>query len=156
MIAKEEDVQLIIVGKGRLKQSLEQISDELNIREKVVFLGVREDIPALLSSADAFVLSSLFEGYGLVVAEAMACELPVVVTDSGGPGEIVGHDERAGYVVPTNSVELLANKMLHMMQLSPLEREKMGAYGRTIVKKNYSLDHIVSKWESLYRCLNKK
>jgi glycosyltransferase involved in cell wall biosynthesis len=102
-----------------------------------------------MSAADAFVLSSAWEGFGLVIIEAMACELPVVVTDSGGPREIV-EDGQTGFIVPPKDPDALAQAMLRLMSLPEAERRKMGKLGRERAAAQYSLDRIVDQWEALY------
>ncbi|MDZ7809374.1 MAG: glycosyltransferase [Arhodomonas sp.] len=89
--------RLAIVGDGPLRAELEGLADSLGVTDRVRFLGIRHDVPALMAACDLFVLSSAWEGFGLVVAEAMACERPVVATDCGGVREVVGD---AGFLVP--------------------------------------------------------
>lgn len=150
LLCKRQAVILNIVGKGREEAELKKLCTELGIESQVNFLGVKEDIPTILSQVDAFVLSSAWEGYGLVVAEAMACELPVVVTDSGGPAEIVGRNEQAGYIVPPGAVEALCAAMERLMQLPVEQRLAMGKMGRERIEKQYALAQIVDRWEALY------
>lgn len=140
---------LLIAGEGRLRGELEKLVAALGLGPRVRFLGLRRDIPDLLNAADAFVLSSLWEGFGLVVAEAMACGLPVVVTDSGGPREIVDGG-RLGFMVPPGDPEALANAMAHLMDLPEAERRRLGDLGREHVLAHYSLDAIAEQWEALY------
>jgi glycosyltransferase involved in cell wall biosynthesis len=144
--------RLSIAGDGPLRSELESQARHNGLASRATFLGSRDDIPALYRIADGFVLSSEFEGYGLVVAEAMASGLPVVVTDSGGPTEIVGADEQAGYVVPIKNPKALATAMTRVMALSPTERRRMGQIGRQRVQR-FCLDAITDQWESTYAAL---
>ena len=96
--------QLVIVGDGPLRDDLGTLTDSLDVADRVRFLGVRHDVPALMSACDLFVLSSAWEGFGLVVAEAMACRRPVVATDCGGVREVVGE---AGFLVPPRDAQVL-------------------------------------------------
>jgi len=143
------DSVLWIAGEGRLREELENLVRALGLEGRVRLLGKRDDIPALMSAADAFVLSSMFEGFPLVIIEAMACELPVVATDSGGPREIV-EDGQTGFLVPPKDPDALAQAMLRLMNLPETERRKMGKLGREKVVAKYSLDCIVDQWEALY------
>lgn len=144
--------RLSIAGDGPLRSELERHAERNALASRATFLGTRHDMPDLYRTADGFVLSSEFEGYGLVVAEAMASGLPVVVTDSGGPTEIVGNDEQAGYVVPIKNPSALATAMTRVMALSPTERQRMGQIGRQRVQR-FSLDAITDQWESTYASL---
>jgi len=149
------DSVLWIAGEGRLREELENLVRALGLEGRVRLLGKRDDIPALMSAADAFVLSSLSEGFPLVIIEAMACELPVVATDSGGPREIV-EDGQTGFLVPPKDPGALAQAMLRLMNLPEAKRRKMGKLGREKVVAKYSLDHIVDQWEALYTELLKR
>jgi glycosyltransferase involved in cell wall biosynthesis len=82
--------KVFIAGDGPLKQELLTLTKNLKIESFVEFLGIRRDIPALMTASDIFVLPSAWEGFGLVVAEAMACERVAVATDCGGVVEVIG------------------------------------------------------------------
>lgn len=142
--------RLDIVGRGILDAELRALVAKLEIGSLVNFLGVRDDVDAIYRVADAFVLSSVYEGYGLVVAEAMASGLPVVVTDSGGPPEIVGS---VGQVVPPGDAEALAGAMAHVMRLPLAERRQLGRNGRSRICERYSLETAVGKWQGFYEQL---
>src|SRR5205814_653985 len=93
------DVDLLMVGDGPLRSDLEKLAGELRIASRVKFLGVRSIIPELMRAVDAFALTSLSEAASLTLLEAMASGLPIVVTDVGGNGEIVRH-EQEGLLFP--------------------------------------------------------
>lgn len=156
VVDEKSDVKLLLVGEGQLLEETKNLARSLCLLDKVHFLGIRRDIPDLMSAADAFVLSSRWEGFGIVLVEAMACQLPVVATNSGGPSEIVLNNVN-GYLVPPRDPEALAAAMLKMMSLSEEERRAMGQAGRAHVEANYSLDRVVDQWEQLYvELLNRK
>lgn len=142
--------QLLIAGKGPLLDALRLQVKQTGLEDRVEFLGVRDDIDKLYRQVDGFVLSSEWEGYGLVVAEAMASELPVVVTDSGGPGEIVGPEGINGLLVPIKNPEALAQAMASVEAMRPQERQNLGSAARERVKYKFSLNHIVTQWEHVY------
>lgn len=150
------DSKLLIAGQGPLLHQLQKQVAELDLQNRVEFLGVRHDIDELYRQVDGFVLSSAWEGYGLVVAEAMATELPVVVTDSGGPGEIVGHDGSAGLLVPIKNSKALADALAVVESMTPTSRYDMGKNARKKIQENFSLDQIVTQWEHIYAELKKQ
>jgi glycosyltransferase involved in cell wall biosynthesis len=115
---------------------------------KVRKLGLRRDMPALLDAADAFVLSSAWEGMPLVVGEAMAMEKPVVATDAGGVRELVGD---AGTIVPVRDPAVLADAMLSVMQLSLAARQAQGRAARERITAHFGMDASADAWETLYR-----
>ncbi|HBL7018253.1 MULTISPECIES: glycosyltransferase [Serratia] len=147
---KLADSRLHIAGQGPLLESLLRQVKQAGLEERVEFLGVRNDIDQLYHQADGFVLSSEWEGYGLVVAEAMASELPVVVTNSGGPGEIVGASGENGLVVPIKNPEALAAAMISIEATPQRERQLMGQRARQKIRDKYSLHQIVTQWEHVY------
>jgi len=120
------------------------------IGKHVRWLGLRRDIPALLDAADAFVLSSAWEGMPLALGEAMAMEKPVVVTDAGGVRELVGD---AGMLVPVENHEELARAMIATMQKSREERAELGRAARMRIRDHFNLDGSVNAWEKLYKQL---
>jgi len=140
---------LMIAGQGPERARLETLADQLKIGDAVRFLGVRQDVPALMAAADAFVMSSAWEGLPMVLLEAQATALPAASTDVGGVNEVID-DDRSGYLVPSGQPDALAGAMLRMMALSEKERHEMGRAGRAKIEAIYSLDHVVSQWEALY------
>lgn len=84
-----EEVVLLLVGEGPLKAENEKLVQELNLANRVKFLGLRNDIPSLLHTADISILSSYYEGFGLAIVEGMASNKPVIASDVPGLREIV-------------------------------------------------------------------
>ena len=88
------DEKLVIIGKGEMKDELEEIAQKYNVANKVVFIGFQSNPYSYLKKADAFVMSSLNEGFCNAIVEAMACSLPIVSTNCfSGPQEILGNSE---------------------------------------------------------------
>lgn len=148
--------RLFIVGQGSLRAETEELAKELGLAEAVRFLGVRNDIPQLMNAADAYVMSSAWEGMPMVLLEAAAVGLPVVATDVGGNREIV-RDGYTGLLVPPRDHESLARAMVHLMSLPDAARRAMGQAARAYVEAHYGLERVVDQWEKLYRnCLRCK
>lgn len=141
------DYRLLIAGGGALRESLEALVADLGLSSRVQFLGIRNDIADLMAAADVFVLSSVGEGFGLVVAEAMACECVVVATDSGGVREVLGD---AGFLVPSQDPVALANALLAANTLPKDKAIELGKAARRRVVDTYSFDRAVDKWQELY------
>lgn len=139
--------QMCIVGDGPLRGNLEALAVQLGVADRVRFLGVRRDVPDLMSAADVFVLPSAWEGFGLVVAEAMACERVVVATDCGGVREVVAE---SGYLVKPKDSHGLARALETALQLSAIESAALGRAARQRVIERYSLDSAVEKWLQIY------
>lgn len=139
--------QLIIVGDGHLKNKLVQLAKSLDLNKSIRFLGIRNDIPSLMSAADIFVLSSAWEGFGLVVAEAMSCNRIVVATDCGGVREVVGN---AGFLVqPKNSKEL-SKSLLKAIELTNTKKTELSNKARKRILNKFSSDSTIQKWLKIY------
>jgi glycosyltransferase involved in cell wall biosynthesis len=149
VVHKHLNTMLLIAGDGPLRKTMENMTRELGVEKHVKFLGIRRDIPQLMNAADAYVMSSEWEGMPMVLLEASACGLPIVATNVGGNAEIV-LDGQTGFLVPPKSPEALSQAMLRMMDLPEEVREKMGKQARKHIESNFSLDRIVDCWEALY------
>jgi glycosyltransferase involved in cell wall biosynthesis len=143
------DQRLLLAGEGDLRQALSQEAIDLAIDQRVQFLGVRSDIPALLSAADAFVLSSAWEGLPNVVMEALAAGLPAVTTDVGGARELVS-EGKSGFLVPAQQVAKLAEAMKRLSSLPAETRQTMGAAGQAHIAANYGLEAVINQWEQFF------
>jgi len=143
---------LEIAGSGPDERHLHALANKLSIEDRVHFAGFQSDVQPCLSRADAFVLSSLWEGLPVSVLEAAASGLPVVATDGAGTREAMIPDETS-LVVPVGNADALANAMSAIMAMTPDQRSQMGARGRRFVNDHYSLPKVVREWERLYHKL---
>lgn len=145
---EKKDAHLWIAGTGELLADLNTLAANLKIQDKVVFLGARSDIPNLLNAADIFVLPSAWEGFGLVVAEAMACEKVVIATDCGGVKEVLGN---CGFLVPKRNSKALAVAIHDALNMSIADATSLGRLARSRVLDHYSLLHIANQWLEIYQ-----
>lgn len=130
MLSKERrDVRFVIVGDGsdNYRKELHLLSRDLGLTERLIWAGLREDIPAVYNALDIVCSSSDSEGLGLTVAEAMACGVPCVVTDVGDSAKI---EADTGIVVPPGDPQMLADGLktmvLRLHGIRPLElRERI-------------------------------
>jgi len=139
--------KLWIVGDGPYRQALTELVGTLGLSAAVRFLGVRSDVNKIYNAADLYVLSSAWEGFGLVVAEAMASEKLVVATDCGGVKEVLGG---CGYLVPAKNSKRLAQAMATALDSSPNEKDQLSRTARTRIVEHYSINEIVGIWTRLY------
>lgn len=144
--------ELWILGDGELKPEIEREIRREGVADRVELVGTTDDVPSYMSAADGFVLSSHWEGFGLVIAEAMACELPVVATRCGGPEEIVV-DEETGYLCEARDPAALAAAMDRLRARAPAERSRMGRRGRRVVEDRFDVEEIADQWKEIYRSL---
>jgi glycosyltransferase involved in cell wall biosynthesis len=147
---RHPETVLLLVGRGTLQAESEALARALGLGEAVRFLGVREDVPELMSAADAYVMSSAWEGMPMVLLEAGAAGLPIVSTAVGGNEEVV-RDRESGLLVPPRDSDELGRAMLRLMELPEAQRRSMGERGREHVRTHYGLSRVVERWEGLYR-----
>ncbi|EJG2187661.1 glycosyltransferase [Citrobacter freundii] len=145
---KYNNIQLKIGGDGVCRNDLEELAIELNIDNKIKFLGAltRDEVFIQINQADAFVLSSEYETFGVVLIEALALGKPVVATRCGGPESIV--TDEVGVLVEKNSVPALCNGM----EMIYTNRENLDANKiRTYCQKNFSEDAVTDKLLHIYQ-----
>ncbi|HOX54459.1 MAG: glycosyltransferase [Candidatus Omnitrophica bacterium] len=142
-------IKFLLVGDGPLRQELEQLSVQLGIKDNVIFVGSRRDIPEMLAAMDIFVLpSALREGCPLSILEAMAMSKPVVASRLGGiPEEI--EDGKSGILVPPKDSAALADAIIKLLSDKNLS-VTMGKAGRKIFEEKFSKEVMLNKLESLY------
>ena len=148
------DVVLLVVGgdpfgdgEARLRAEVER----LGVGERVRFLGIRHDVPDLLSASDLFVLPSLWEGLGLVFLEAMAVALPIVATDVSAIPEVV-QDGVSGWLVPPGDPEALAAAVQRALD-DPSARQAAGLAGHLRLLERFALPRMIDETLTLYRDL---
>ena len=141
---------LLLVGRGSLQPETEALVRELGLTGAVRFLGVRDDVPAVMAAADAYVMSSAWEGMPMVLLEAAAAGLPIVATEVGGNREVVLEGE-SGFLVPPRDENALAAAMLRLDALPEAERRAMGQRGQEHIRRHYGLARVADRWEELYR-----
>jgi glycosyltransferase involved in cell wall biosynthesis len=130
--------KLLIAGEGRLLHSLQRKARKLEIEDRVVFLGFVEQMPAFFNSIDIFLLTSLYEGFGYVIAEAMASRKPVVAFDIKSSAEIVEHGV-TGYLTSRRNIQELAQRVRDLANDITL-RQKMGNAGRQRAEELFSFE----------------
>lgn len=146
--------RFVCVGGGRPDRvaAMQARARQLGLDTRLVWAGARNDLAAVYSALDVAVSSSCGEGFSNVVAEAMACERPCVVTDVGDSARIVGD---CGAVVPARDPAALAAAIEHTMQAlaPPGQAARLGAAARARVVAMYSLDALVKNSEHAFRAV---
>jgi glycosyltransferase involved in cell wall biosynthesis len=146
------DWTLLCVGRDDgLGAELKHLTKELQIDQHVQFLGSRNDVTALLRSADVGILCSHEEGFSNAVLEGMAAGLPMVVTAVGGNAEAAIH-EKTGLVVPAHNPAALGAAILAISSRPDL-RKQMGMAGRDRVRSEFSFARCTESYDRLYRGL---
>ncbi len=139
------NVKLLIAGDGVLRPDLEAEAASLGIARNVKFLGMRRDIPVLLSLADIFIFPSRFEGMPNAVLEAMSHGLPIIATRVQGVDEIV-HDDENGLLIPLEDPAALSAAMLRLLG-NPSERQRLGRSARQTIESDYTVERMCRQYE---------
>lgn len=142
------DAVVLVCGDGLAKIGLEELSEQLGVRANVVFAGNVAEPFSGLAAMDVFAHPSVREGFGLAVAEAAFCGLPVVTTGVGGIAEIVVPEE-TGIFVPVGEPEAIAAAVTRLYE-QPELREAMGMAGRARAMERFSAQRYVRDVEALY------
>lgn len=142
------NADLVIVGDGDQRQSLEQLASDLSVTAYVHFLGMRFDVPNVLSACDALCHAAPFEPFGIVALEAMATGLPVIVPDSGGIQEAVVHG-KTGIIYSALDASALAEAMI-LVCVNKGRREEMGQQAYTSCLREYTAKSYVERLYQFY------
>ncbi|WP_337240684.1 glycosyltransferase [Proteus faecis] len=149
---KNNKIRLILLGDGEMKDRIANKIEQLQLKEKIFTPGFKKNISDFLSASDLFILSSQWEGFGLVLAEAMSCKLPIISTNVGGTTEVLQNN---GIYALSPSSSDLADSLEFFLTLSIDNVNKYieGAYNHVI--DNFDIDHIAVKWIAIYNDLLK-
>jgi glycosyltransferase involved in cell wall biosynthesis len=131
---------------------LQQLTAQLGLTDDVIYTGFRDDIPAILSALDVFVLASIEESCPVALLEAMAMEVPVVATDVGAVAEMVEHG-RTGFVVPPRDGAAIAQAVLSCLEAPREQTRRMVQAARKKVETQFGIDIIAAQQQRLYEDL---
>ena len=142
---KYQDFVVLLVGDGPDEEKLKAKVKKLGLEDYIIFAGFRTDIPSILTQADFMVHTALWEGFGFVIAEAMAAGIPVVATDCSNIPELITphHD---GLLAQSENADDIANKILEMFDLDLV---KMGQAARETAETRFSFERMVDQTEDL-------
>ena len=151
LIIEQMDVEAVIVGDGPERKKLEALAANLELGERVQFLGARrhDEMPGLLSSAELAVFPSLMEATSVAALESMACELPVAASDVGGLPEIVDHE--VGALFEAGNPTALAATVTALLERDDLRA--LGAAARSRVVERWSNARLVDRHLEVYESL---
>ena len=145
------NLKIAIVGEGSLKENLNNLAVEFGVNGEVEFLGIRKDIDDLMVSSKIFVLPSRWEGFGIVIIEAMSNMLPVIAANVGGIPELI-ENGKEGILVPPENSKALAQAINDLLENEELQKKlRQAAYKK--VREKYSIDvfsiHMLDFYKSL-------
>jgi glycosyltransferase involved in cell wall biosynthesis len=144
---KHPDWELRIFGAGKLRERIEARIEELEIGDSARLMGYTAKLPQEMAAASFYVMSSRFEGFPMVLLEAMGCGLPIVSFDCpNGPRDLITHGED-GFLVPNGDIDGLAAAMIEMIELGDARR----SFGAAALERarRYEIAAIAARWEAL-------
>ncbi|MCC3144279.1 glycosyltransferase [Halanaerobium sp. Z-7514] len=141
---KKNDFVVLIVGSGDREKELKELVKKKNLNDYIIFTGFRDDVYNILPGLDFLVHTARWEGFGFVIAEAMAAKLPVVSTDVSNIAEIV-IDQESGYLAESENPNDIANKILKMIDEENIE--DMAEKGREIIENNFTMEIMIKNLE---------
>jgi len=149
VLPKYPKITLHIVGYGPEEFALKEYAQKYGMANNIQFLGAiaNSDLPDLYRKATIFISPSLSEGFGLTLAEALACECPVVTTDIPAIRDLI-IDGKTGTTVPTNDPEKLAEKILFLLA-NPELRQRLAVHGRNHVRQQYDWARTTERYRDL-------
>jgi glycosyltransferase involved in cell wall biosynthesis len=151
VLNKLPGTRFFIIGQGELLDALKETASELGIKKELFFTGFREDVAGFYRIADLYVMSSIQEGLGTAVLDALALAIPVVATRAGGLPEII-HDGLTGRLVAPADPEALAQGIVDMLTRTEAAKA-MAAEGRDMVQNRFSIEAMVGNNIEVYKRL---
>lgn len=145
---KQENAKLVIVGVGELEKELKNLSKELGLDDKVVWAGKRFDVPSVMKCFDVFALTSIYEGFGLVLLEAMASGVPVIASRVSAIPEVLAQGQ-SGMLVPALDEKALAEGLQKMTNQSL--RNSLIQNGMERVSTFFSQEKMLKETENIYK-----
>lgn len=147
-LLKDLNFEYHILGDGPEEQKLKQLIAELDLTKNVKLMGFQPNVAMHLSRSNIFLMPSRWEGFGLAAVEAMACGLPVVVSDVPGVREIIGSAGKGGFLVDPQSASSIAEKLRRLL-LDPELCADMGEHNRSYARM-YSIERTADGHLELY------
>lgn len=148
-LTASSNIRLIMCGDGPDKIAVEQFVNQNGLRKNIFLLGQQKDIGIYYSVADAFLLTSTYEGMPMCVLEAAVFSLPIISTDVGNIRDILYSGYPLGLCPPGN-IACLSGNIEKLSKMSPEEVEKVGNNLRNIVVRQYSLEAVSYQWLAIY------
>jgi glycosyltransferase involved in cell wall biosynthesis len=146
--ASGADVHLMLVGDGALRAALEQRAAERGISSAVTLTGALSDVRAALKAFDVFVLPSLSETFSNAALEAMAMQLPVILTRTGGASEMIEHGKE-GYIVDVTDLPQQLPELLNQLRLDKVLRTRMATAASLRAQREFSWEGMVEAYQSM-------
>ncbi len=143
----DNEIKFIFVGDGKLLSKSKEIVNKANMKKRIIFTGWQTNILEWLTSFDALLSYSKYEGLSISILEAMSVGLPIIASDINGNNELIS--EKNGVLIPLNDVDKLTNVLLSL----PNRRTELEAWGKEslkLVRKKFNMTDFIDKYVEIY------
>src|SRR5262249_20881945 len=148
VVQRIPDARFVILGEGELREQLERLVREYRLEKHVLLPGFRTDVLGCIKSFDLFVMSSVTEGLGTSLLDAMACSRPIVATRAGGIPEVVDEDV-TGLLVPPRAHQAMADAIVSLLA-DRSKRTTMGEAGFARVNARFTVEKMIAGTAAVY------
>jgi L-malate glycosyltransferase len=148
-VRKKVPSKLVLIGDGPDRSQAEWLAVQKGIHKDVIFLGKQDDVGDKLALADAFLMPSELESFGLAALEAMACEVVPIATRVGGVSEVIEHG-KSGFLADVGDVETMAHYVIELLSDDSRLRQ-MGKAARAAAQSKFCASRIIPQYEDFYR-----
>jgi len=147
VLKSQPEAKLWVIGDGKEKENLKRLASELGIEKSVDFLGFTQNVDELLVQCSMLVLPSRWEGFGLVLLEAMKLKIPCIAFNHTAANEII-IDNETGFLIPNMDDVLMSEKIIYLLKNPELSKE-MGKKGNELLKCKFTIDKSIDGYEKL-------
>jgi len=149
LVSQKVKSRLVLVGSGPEKEKARLLAETKGLTEKITFLGVQNDVSDIIKCADAYLLISTNESFGLTALEAMSSGIPVIGTSGSGMDEFVG-ESGSGLLFQPGDIHAIAEGCIEILKNKQLAKE-MGKKGRETALAKFNRSHVTDLYENLYK-----
>ena len=149
-------IGMVIIGDGKEKKNLERLVVKYSLQKNIIFEGWQSDLISYYKTANVFLLTSLYEGYGLTIIEALACGCPVVSSDVGIASEVISEGE-SGFVCPVNDKNCFIKRIQEIMEIRGL-KERLGINSKMLISEKITVDkekYLLKYKQAMEECLKR-
>ena len=147
VLKSEPKAMLWVIGTGSEEAKLKQLAAELGIKDSVVFYGFSTEVEKLMLQCSMLIMTSRWEGFGLVLLEAMRLKIPCLAFDHIAANEIIA-DKESGFLIPSMNIDLMASKIVELLS-DDLLRIKMGQHAYLLLNEKFTLDKCIDSYEKI-------
>lgn len=147
VLFSQPDAKLWIIGDGKEKENLIRLTSKLGVQQSVEFFGFIDGVEKLLTQCSMLIMTSRWEGFGLVLLEAMKMGMPCLAFDHLAANEIIVNNE-TGFLIPNKSVDSMSEKVIYLLS-NPEVSQRMGKKGNDLLKERFTLANSIDQYEKL-------